>query len=154
VTNFPVDVAAERYAATLVVRQLIRATPEVLFAAWTDPKHLVHWWGPEGVACTGAEVDLRVGGEYRIANQFPDGSTIWIVGVFEIVEAPHRLRYSWRIESQQTDSEQVTVSFERRGASTEVIVEHERITTAAIRKSHEQGWNGCLAGLVGYVTDL
>ena len=143
--------SADPHVAALVARQLIQATPEALFAAWTDPDQLIKWWGPEGVACTSAEIDLRVGGAYRIANRLPDGSIIWIAGIFEIIDAPHRLRFSWHIESQQAEPEQVTVSFERRGAVTEVIVMHEKIATQAARNSHAHGWIGCLAGLVRYI---
>ena len=81
---------------TLVVRRTIRATPERLFAAWTQPAHLRQWWGPEGVRCVGAEIDLRVGGGYRIDNALPDGKLLSIVGEFETIEPPHRLVYSWQ----------------------------------------------------------
>lgn len=146
--------SANPHVAFLVVRQLIQASPEALFAAWTEPHQLIKWWGPEGVACTDAQIDLRVGGAYRIANLLPDGSLIWITGIFELVDPPHRLRFSWRIESQQAEPEQVTVSFERRDAATEVIVTHEKIATQPTRESHAHGWVGCLAGLVRYVADL
>src|SRR5262249_47241843 len=46
----------------LIVRRVIRAPVERVFAAWTEPAHLVRWWGPAPVVCCGAEVDLRVGG--------------------------------------------------------------------------------------------
>jgi uncharacterized protein YndB with AHSA1/START domain len=149
-TNSMLGAGDDRYTATLVARRLIRAAPERLFAAWTEPKQLIQWWGPEGVVCTDAEVDLRVGGAYRIANRLPDGSILWIAGIFEIVDPPRRLRFSWRLESQQTDSETVIVGFEPRGTSTEVTVTHERIASAAARESHERGWIGCLAGLDRY----
>jgi uncharacterized protein YndB with AHSA1/START domain len=145
---------SEELAATLVVRRIIRATPERLFAAWTEPKHLLQWWGPEGVDCPVAEVDLRVGGAYRIANRFPGGVLVWIVGIFEVVEPPHRLTYTWRLESQSTADERVTVRFEQHGSSTEVIVTHERIVSAASRASHEHGWTGCLDSLVEYAERL
>src|SRR5262249_11866527 len=57
----------------LVVRRTIRAPVERVFDAWTRPEHLRRWWGPKPVRCTEAEVDLRRGGRYRIANQHPDG---------------------------------------------------------------------------------
>jgi uncharacterized protein YndB with AHSA1/START domain len=131
---------------TLVARKTIRATPERLFDAWTQPPHLRLWWGPRGVKCTAAEVDLRVGGQYRIANRFPDGRTVWITGTFELIEPPDCLVYSWHVEPQ-TDSERVTVRFERRDESTEVIVLHERIADTRTRDLHERGWRECLDGL-------
>lgn len=60
----------EPTVAALVVRRMIRATLDRLFAFWTEPEHLVRWWGPDGVSCPTAEVDLRPGGRYRIANRF------------------------------------------------------------------------------------
>jgi uncharacterized protein YndB with AHSA1/START domain len=146
----PAGRGPEVFAATLVVRRRIRSTPEQLFAAWTRPELLVRWWGPEGVACPAAEIDLRVGGRYRIANRLPDGTVLWIVGTFEVIEAPHRLVYSWQLESQEGPPERVTVCFDAQGPATEVIVTHEKIPTAAARTSHARGWEGCLAGLAAF----
>jgi uncharacterized protein YndB with AHSA1/START domain len=134
----------------LVVSRLIRATPERLFDAWTSAAELVKWWGPEAVTCVGAEVDLRVGGSYRIGNRFPDGTVLWIAGEFELIERPQRLAYTWRIEPAQGADERVLVTFTTRGADTEVSVRHERIGDEARRRRHEQGWHGCLAGLAQY----
>ena len=150
----PPDSAHEKLAATLVLRRRIHATPEKLFAAWTQPEHLVRWWGPQGVACPAAEIDLRVGGGYRIANRFPDGTVVWIAGVFELIEPPHRLMYTWKLESQSGSAERVTVYFERLDGSTEVTVTHERIADEAARTSHERGWAGCLDSLVRYAGQL
>ena len=136
---------------TLVVRRTIRATPERLFDAWTRPEQLVEWWGPEGVTCISPSVDVRVGGAYRIGNRLPDGSEIWIVGVFEIVERPHRLTYSWRLEGSDGEPERVTVRFEQRGTDTEVIVTHERVANETLRDQHQQGWHGCLEGLARFI---
>lgn len=134
----------------LVVRRSIRATPERLFELWTQPRHLLEWWGPAGVECSGAEIDLRPGGAYRIDNRMADGGTLAIIGVFEIVEPPHRLVYSWSVDPTQA-AERVTVRFERRGELTEVVVEHERIANESTRRGHESGWIDCLAGLDEYV---
>jgi uncharacterized protein YndB with AHSA1/START domain len=137
----------------LVVRRMIRATPERLFEAWTQPSQLKHWWGPEGVTCIAAEVDLRVGGRYRIGNQFSDDSVVWITGEFQVIEAPHRLTYTWQIEESPESSEVVTVRFEPRDGATEVVITHERIPDRTKRDRHEQGWLGCLDGLVEYLGD-
>jgi uncharacterized protein YndB with AHSA1/START domain len=130
----------------LTIRRSIAAPPDRLFEAWTTPALLQQWWGPTGVRCIAAEVDLRVGGAYRIGNLLPDGRTLWISGEFELVEPPHRLVYSWRVGEEPVS--RVTVSFVAAGArSTEVVVHHERIHAAAIRDDHERGWVGCLDGL-------
>ncbi len=130
----------------LRVRRVIAARPEQLFDAWTRPELLQQWWGPPGVQCIAAEVDLRAGGAYRIGNELPDGRILWIHGEFELVEPPHRLVYSWRLGDEPVS--RVTVRFaaiEER--STEVVIHHERIHSAAARDEHEDGWIGCLDGL-------
>jgi uncharacterized protein YndB with AHSA1/START domain len=130
----------------LRIRRVIAAVPERVFAAWTQPELLRQWWGPTGVRCIAAEIDLRAGGAYRIGNQLPDGTVVWISGELELVEPPTRLVYSWRIGDEPVS--RVTVTFTAIGdASTEVTIHHERIHSDAVRDDHERGWHGCLDGL-------
>lgn len=136
---------------TLIVRRTIAASAARLFEAWTQPAQLMRWWGPRGVSCTSAEVELKVGGRYRLANQFADGKVIWISGVFEVIEPPTLLIYTWCIEPASSNPERVTVAFQARGEGTEVIVTHQRIASAAARDMHQQGWLGCLDGLLAYL---
>lgn len=137
---------------SLVVRRIIRAKPERLFEAWTTPAQLRRWWGPDSVECSSADVDLRVGGRFRIANRFPDGRVLFIEGVFETIEPPHRLVYTWTIGDTDTP-ERVTVRFEPAEQATEVIVVHERIGTSEAQRGHERGWIGCLDGLEAFVAN-
>jgi uncharacterized protein YndB with AHSA1/START domain len=138
----------------LRVRRHISAPPEQLFAYWTEPAHLAEWWGPANVHCDSASLDLRVGGEYRIANRFPDGTVLWITGVFEVVAPPRQLVYTWLLgagnEAGDGRAERVTVSFTPANDGTEVEVVHERIANRAARAEHERGWIECLAGLAAY----
>jgi uncharacterized protein YndB with AHSA1/START domain len=151
VPQHPSDPGAPPPSVTLVVRKSIRATPERLFDAWTRPEELKKWWGPQSVTCIDAVVDLTVGGGYRIANQFPNGDVVWITGEFEVIEPPKRLVYSWRLGTATGPSERVSVTFEPRGANTEVTVTHERIPSIPVRDVHEQGWFGCLDGLAAFL---
>jgi uncharacterized protein YndB with AHSA1/START domain len=140
-------------ASNLAVRKIIQATPEKLFTAWTQPEQLKRWWGPASVICVDAEVDLRIGGRYRIGNKLPDGTILWITGEFQVIEPPHKLVYTWRIGPESQPAELVTVFFESRPAgATEVIVVHERIPDKTARDTHEQGWVGCLDGLAKYLS--
>jgi uncharacterized protein YndB with AHSA1/START domain len=135
----------------LVVRRTIHASAELLFRAWTEPEQLLKWWGPGPAHCSHAELDLRVGGRYRIGNTFPDGRVVWIVGEFERISPPRELVYSWRLEGSGPDVERVTVRFEGTGSTSLVTVLHERIASGQARDGHEKGWEGCLDGLVRYL---
>jgi uncharacterized protein YndB with AHSA1/START domain len=134
----------------LVVRRTIHASPARLFDAWTTASQLQAWWGPKGVRCTHAEIDAKVGGHYRIANELPNGEVVWIEGKFLEVLPPQRLVYTWNVTPGASGSEIVTVRFEQRGEKTEVIIVHERIRDASTRDGHAIGWAGCLDGLAAY----
>jgi glutathione S-transferase len=131
----------------LISRRTIRASVERVFEAWTEPAQLRAWWGPRPVTCSDADVDLRVGGRYRIVNALPDGGTVTIHGEFRVVQPPRKLVYTWCMDGRTAESSLVTVSFEPRGDDTEVVVVHEDIPSEPVRESHEQGWRGCLDGL-------
>src|SRR5262249_32889668 len=105
-------------STSLVVRKTIRATAQYLFDVWTQPEHIKRWWGPANVTCVEATVDLRIGGGYRLGNRLPDGTVLWIVGQFEVIDPPHKLVYTWRLESETQGYERVTVLFEPRGDAT------------------------------------
>ncbi len=135
----------------LVVKRTIRASADRVFLAWTQPQHLRAWWGPRPVTCSGAEVDLKVGGHYRIDNALPDGSALTILGEFLEIERPSKLVYTWRTSRTGAESSLVTVRFEPDGELTRVTIVHDQIPSVAIRDDHELGWNGCLDGLVAHL---
>ena len=132
---------------SLVVRRVVKASPARVFEAWTTHAQLRAWWGPRGVTCNDAAVDLRVGGRYRIGNLLPDGKVIVIEGVFEVIERPSKLVYTWQVDGGPV--ERVTVRFDAKEdeTSTDIVVVHDGIRDEATKRTHEQGWIGCLDGL-------
>ena len=57
----------QQLATTLEVRRTIAAPREAVFRAWTEPEMLMKWWRVDaGWSTPIAEVDLRVGGRYRL----------------------------------------------------------------------------------------
>ena len=135
----------------LVVRRWIPAAPERLFSAWTEPRQLLAWWGPPGVRCVEANVDLRPGGRYRFKAERPDAPPIVIVGEFLTISRPRELVYTWSIDEQAGPTEQVTVRFTPEGAGSDVVVTHERIAEDDVLRDHRDGWIGCLAELDAHV---
>ena len=45
------------------------SSPERVWKAWTDPKEIVKWWGPDNVSIPECEIDLRVGGRIYIVME-------------------------------------------------------------------------------------
>jgi uncharacterized protein YndB with AHSA1/START domain len=131
-------------ATELHLRRIIRAPRERVFAAWTEPQLLTLWWGPGPVTCPEAEVDLREGGAYRLANLHPDGTIVWISGRFERVRAPEELVYTWNVSIVPGEPTLVRVRFLTHAEGTELLLTHERFAAEAVRDMHLEGWGGCL----------
>jgi len=132
----------------LLVSRTYRATRERVFRAWTDPEELRKWFAVgEGFTTPIAEVDLRVGGRYRLGMQPPGDDGVLIVGgTYRQILPPEKLVFTWRWESPNDDEPEtlVTVEFHEQEAATEVVILHERFADAAQREQHRGGWAGCL----------
>ena len=139
----------------LEVSRFIEADLERVFEAWTDPAMIVRWWGAGDITCPEAEMNLVVGGTYRIANRTPDGHTMWITGTFSKVDPPVALTYSWAMEPVDPDSAPsiVDVRFESAPGGTIVVIRQTRIPTPEARDMHLDGWAGCLDGLGSLLAD-
>jgi uncharacterized protein YndB with AHSA1/START domain len=65
----------------------------LVFDAWTDPKHLARWWGPNGFTTTTMSFDLRPGGVWHFVMHGPDGRDYQNRVTFEEVLRPERIVY-------------------------------------------------------------
>lgn len=90
-----IDVAAARSTADreMVISRLIAAPRELVWRAFTQPEHLVHWWGPKGFTNTFLEADIREGGHWRYIMHGPDGTDYPNLVTFKEVVEPEKLAY-------------------------------------------------------------
>lgn len=107
---------------TLLLERSFQATAERVFEAWTDPELLKQWWGPPGSVVTAVEVDLRVGGRYRLAIRQGPHTTYHVSGTYQTVDRPHRLVFTWRWENPEMDIGQslVTIELDSDGKKTDL----------------------------------
>jgi len=149
------ETTTEAPARSLRLERTFDATPEEVFDAWTNPEVLRRWWAAAPTWRTPvAEVDLRVGGAYRLSMEDPEtGTTHTVTGEYREVRRPERLQYSWQWE--QADGEghvsTVTVDFLAAGAGTTVVIEHRDLETPESAERHSHGWTGCLENLAARV---
>ncbi len=138
--------ASQTRTPSLRLTRVLAAPRDKVFRAWTTPAELKRWAAPGAMTTAVAEVDLQVGGRYRIHMQAPDGTVHQVTGVYQAVEPPRRLVYTWAWETGAEKGESlITVEFLERGAAqTEVILTHERFPSTEVRDRHQQGWMGCL----------
>lgn len=142
-------------AHTLRLRRTIPAPRERVFRAWTTPAELKRWSAPGPMTTPLAEVDLQVGGSYRIHLRAPDGTEHRLRGTYREVDPPRRLVYTWHWEGATDGSHAgetlVTVEFHERGRETEIVITHELFPSDDARRKHEEGWIGLLDKLTTVV---
>lgn len=128
---------------TLELRRTYNASPERLFAAWTDPQLLNQWFRPNPALTTITAVDLQHGGRYRIEMHPPEGDPYVVVGQYELIDKPHKLTFSWRWLNDEVKS-LVTVEFKPLDEqATEIILTHEQLINEEDKNNHKAGWFGC-----------
>ena len=126
----------------LRMKRVVGAPAPAVFRACTEPQELAKWWGPRGFTTPAIELDLRVGGRYRIAMQPPEGDLFHLRGEFREVDPPSRLAYTFVWEPPDPDDREtvVTLSFREVDGSTEVHFTQGVFATEQRRALHEQGW--------------
>jgi uncharacterized protein YndB with AHSA1/START domain len=59
---------------TLTTTVLLNAPVQAVYAAWTQPDHMRHWFGPKGFTVFACEMDARPGGHWRVGMTAPEGT--------------------------------------------------------------------------------
>ena len=130
----------------LTMTQRCNASPERVFAAWTEPDLMARWFAPGDMTVPEATADLRVGGAWRVVMLDPAGQRHVVGGAYREITPFTRLAFSWRWEGSEHSSE-VEVGLRADGAATELTLRHHELDSAASRDQHGKGWAGCLAKL-------
>ncbi len=139
---------ASKATERLRVTRTFKTSRQRVFRAWTEPELMMRWFVEGDGNMTVCEIDLREGGGYRLEGEM--GGKRWrIWGSYLEVRPPEKLVYTWAwkhdpgIGTPDGDTT-VTVEFHERGNETELVLTHERFTSAAARDEHTQGWKSCL----------
>lgn len=131
----------------LSIKQTFNATASRLFACFTQPELLNQWHSPTESITTKSEVNLVVGGSYRISMADPENKTHTAIGVFKEIIEPSKLVYSWHWEGSEDPETTVTVEFHQTGHQTEVTLTHQNLPSSEAVKHHSQGWSAIFTRL-------
>lgn len=143
-------------AQELVITRVFNAPRALVWKAWTDPKHLMRWWGPKDFTAPAYKMDLRVGGEYLSCMRSAEGQEFWSKGVFREIVEPERLVMT----DSFADSEGkvvpashygmtgdiplemlIMVTFEEENEKTRLTLRHAGLPAGEHREGASAGWN-------------
>jgi uncharacterized protein YndB with AHSA1/START domain len=142
----------------IVTTRVIDAPPALVFEAWTDPRHVAHWFGPDGFVTTTESMDVRPGGRWVFTMRGPDG-TVWPnVVTYEEIAPPSRLVYRHG-DHENPDMFHATVTFEEQGGRTALTLRTVFPTAAArefvVReRGAVEGGRQTIARLAAYVASM
>ena len=122
--------------------------PAKVWRALTDPEALKQWMAPNDTYTVRVEeIDVRVGGRYRIVMRAPDGEEHDVRGVYREVVPDRKLVYTWAWKTTPERESLVTMELRAAGEGTELTLLHERFADVEARDRHNQGWTACIGRL-------
>lgn len=139
----------------LVITRIFNAPVKLVWQAWTDPKHVMQWWGPKNFTAPVAKIDLKVGGKYLFCMRSGDGTDFWVTGNYrEIV--PYK-KLVWTDCFSDKDGNMVsgetygmkglplemecTLTLEEIGGKTKMTLCHVGIPKGETTDMTNAGWN-------------
>lgn len=134
--------ASER---TFVMERIFNAPRELVFQAYSDCQHLIHWWGPTGWTLPVCEMDFRVGGSWFYCMRGPNGEDSCGKAFYLEIVAPERFVYrDTFVDTEGNQLEEmpeltITVIFEEVGGKTKLITRTEFASAADLKAVLEMG---------------
>jgi uncharacterized protein YndB with AHSA1/START domain len=140
----------------LVITRTFDAPRALVWKAWTDPQHVMRWWGPAEFTAPAAQIDLRVGGKYLFCMKSAEAE-YWNAGTYLELVPPERLVYNdtlsdslgnpvpgsyYGMEGDVVSYMMVTVTLEDVGGKTRMTIRHRLPDSEPLIPQMYEGWNG------------
>lgn len=147
-------VQSEPGSDPILVQGYFSAPPEAVYRAWTVPDLVMKWFGPTPRCLLAAEIDLRVGGNWRFVMRDDEQACMGFEGEYLAIEPDRRLLISWMKferdasgQTQRTEASQVEILLSAKGRGTDIQIIHSAIKDDATRLGFTGGWEHGMANL-------
>ena len=138
---------------SLTITRRLRASPQKVYAAWTHAENLIRWFAAQAKpGSVKADLDVRVGGRYRISfTDDKSGEYHEVGGTYREVVPNERLQFTWAWHSTPERESEVTVSIKPDAGGTLLTFHHAQFVDETARDNHQRGWTEFLGNLAQYV---
>jgi uncharacterized protein YndB with AHSA1/START domain len=135
------------------LHKVIKASPEKLYRAFTDPKAIASWLPPWGFLCTVHEMDVQVGGSFRMSfHNFSTGNGHSFGGKYVELKPNEFLKYTDKFDDPNLPGEMMTSVWLRKVmVGTELKVFQDNIPAVIPAEMCYLGWQESLEKLTKLV---
>ncbi len=143
---------------TLILKHTLNASPEKVFAVWTDPEKMAIWFGASKDGAEVHELNVTKGGKYRLTMLGDDGIRYPLSGIYTEVDPPHKLvgTFQWakneKIENWANETI-LTVEFKEVDGKTELTYTHENLFDEKAKQKHADAARASLTKIEQLIAD-
>jgi uncharacterized protein YndB with AHSA1/START domain len=129
VTHAETQIETPAGEPTITVRRFFKAPPEVVFRAFSEPELVKRWFGPRRLEVTECEMDVRIGGKWRVVHRAPDGAEFVFGGEFLELDPPYRRvgTFSWDGAPEHVSTETMVLEPVDGGTLVTTVTRHDSV---------------------------
>ena len=132
---------------SLTLKRRLKAPPEKVYEAWTQPAQMMRWWGGNNEATRTAETDLRVGGRFHVGFKGDTGEQHDVSGTYKEIVPNRKLVFSWAWRTTPERESQVTIEIKPDAEGSILTLTHEQFFNQKACDDHRLGWGLALDNL-------
>ena len=138
---------------SVTLHRVVKASPEKIFRALTEPNALSFWLPPYGYLCVVHQMDPRVGGSYKMSfTNFSTGNGHSFGGKFLEIKPNEFLKYTDKFDNPNLPGEMITsIWLKKVSCGTELKVVQEGIPSVIPTEMCYLGWQESLEKLIKLV---
>jgi uncharacterized protein YndB with AHSA1/START domain len=138
---------------TVKIHRVIKAPPERVYKAFTDPAAMAKWIAPNGFVCTVHHMDVRVGGTFKMSfTNFATDHIHSFGGEYLELKPSEKLRYTDQFDDPNLPGVlTITVLLKAVSCGTELDVTQEGIPDVIPLEMCYLGWQDSVRQLMELV---
>jgi uncharacterized protein YndB with AHSA1/START domain len=138
------------------LHRVVKATPEKVYRAFTEQNAILSWLPPYGFLCTVQEMNVKVGGTYKMTfHNFSTGNPHSFGGKYVEIKPNEFLKYTDTFDDPNLPGEMSTsVWFKKVLVGTEIRIVQDGIPSAIPLEMCYLGWQESLEKLTKLVEPI